>query len=66
MGIEIAGPLGLLILVFDIYAILNVARSQASSLVRVVWIALILIAPIIGFLLWLFLGPREERSLFRR
>lgn len=66
MGIEIAGPLGLLILVFDIYAILNVARSQASSLVRVIWIALILIAPIIGFLLWLFLGPREERSLFRR
>ena len=66
MGIEIAGPLSLLILVFDIYAILNVARSQASSLVRVVWIALILIAPIIGFLLWLFLGPREERSLFRR
>jgi|TARA_R110002073_G_scaffold43998_1_gene122337 hypothetical protein len=66
LGIEIAGPLGLLILVFDIYAILNVARSQASSLVRVVWIALILIAPIIGFLLWLFLGPREERSLFRR
>ncbi|MBI1235659.1 MAG: hypothetical protein GC188_03140 [Alphaproteobacteria bacterium] len=66
MGIEIAGPLGLLILVFDIYAILNVARSAASSLVRVIWIALILIAPIIGFLLWLFLGPREERSLFRR
>lgn len=66
MGIEIAGPLSLLILVFDIYAILNVARSQASSLVRVIWIALILIAPVIGFLLWLFLGPREERSLFRR
>ncbi|PIW28394.1 MAG: hypothetical protein COW29_09340 [Rhodobacterales bacterium CG15_BIG_FIL_POST_REV_8_21_14_020_59_13] len=66
MGIEIAGPLGLLILVFDIYAILNVARSPASSLTRVVWIALILIAPIIGFILWLFLGPREERSLFRR
>ncbi len=66
MGIEIAGPLGLLVLVFDIYAILNVARSPASSLTRVVWIALILIAPVIGFLLWLFLGPREERSLFRR
>jgi len=66
LGIEIAGPLGLLILVFDIYAILNVARSPASSLTRVVWIALILIAPIIGFILWLFLGPREERSLFRR
>lgn len=66
MGIEIAGPLGLLILIFNIYAILNVARSPASSLTRVVWIALILIAPVIGFILWLFLGPREERSLFRR
>lgn len=66
MGIEIAGPLGLLILIFNIYAILNVARSAASSLTRVVWIALILMAPIVGFILWLFLGPREERSLFRR
>ncbi|WP_394692895.1 PLDc N-terminal domain-containing protein [Hyphobacterium sp.] len=66
MGIHIVGPLGLLVLVFDIYAILNVARSTASSLVRVIWIALILIAPVIGFILWVFLGPREERSLFRR
>ncbi len=66
MGLHVAGPLGLLVLIFDIYAILNVARSQASSLVRVLWIAFILIAPIIGFIVWLVIGPREERSLFRR
>jgi hypothetical protein len=66
LGLHIAGPLGLLVLIFDIYAILNVARSQASSLVRVLWIAFILIAPIIGFIVWLVIGPREERSLFRR
>lgn len=63
---HIAGPLGLLVLIFDIYAILNVARSTSASLVRVIWIGLILIAPIVGFILWLFFGPREERSLFRR
>jgi Phospholipase_D-nuclease N-terminal len=63
---HIAGPLGLLVLIFDIYAILNVARSTSASMVRVIWIALILIAPIVGFILWLFFGPREERSLFRR
>jgi hypothetical protein len=33
---------------------------------RVLWIVFILLAPVIGFLFWLFLGPREERSLFRR
>jgi Mg2+ and Co2+ transporter CorA len=66
LGIHIVGPLGLLVLIFDIYAIMNVARSPASSVTRVFWIALILIAPLIGFIIWVFIGPREERSLFRR
>lgn len=65
MGFEIAGPIGLLVLVFSIYAILNVARSSASTIIRVLWIAFILLVPILGFLVWLVIGPREARSLFR-
>ncbi|WP_421790210.1 PLDc N-terminal domain-containing protein [Hyphobacterium sp.] len=65
MGFEIAGPIGLLVLVFSIYAILHVARSPAAPVLRVLWIAFILLVPVIGFLVWLFIGPREARSLFR-
>ena len=61
MGRHVASPLGLLVFISDIHAILDVVRSTASSLVRVIWIALIL-----GFILCMFPGPREERSLFRR
>lgn len=66
MGLEVAGPIGLLVLIFSVYAILNVAGAPVPTWVRVLWIAFILIAPIIGFLVWLVFGPREPRSLFRR
>ncbi|WP_420434417.1 PLD nuclease N-terminal domain-containing protein [Hyphobacterium sp.] len=66
MGFDLGGPIALLVLVFDVYAILQTARSNTGSVARVLWIVFILLAPIIGFLFWLFLGPREERSLFRR
>ncbi|MEE2525822.1 PLD nuclease N-terminal domain-containing protein [Hyphobacterium sp. HN65] len=65
LGFELGGPIALLVLVFDVYAILQTARSNAGSVPRVLWIVFILVAPIIGFLFWLFLGPREQRSLFR-
>ena len=45
---------------------MNVARSPTSAVTRVFWIAFILIAPLVGFIFWVFVGPREERSLFRR
>ncbi|MBI1234223.1 MAG: hypothetical protein GC208_06940 [Alphaproteobacteria bacterium] len=44
---------------------MQIARSRYSGWVRAAWIALILILPIIGFLIWLFIGPREGRGIFR-
>jgi Phospholipase_D-nuclease N-terminal len=66
LGRHVASSLGLLVLISGIHAILDVVRSTASSLVRVIWIALILVVPFLGFILCMFPGPREERSLFRR
>jgi hypothetical protein len=63
--LHIGGPIGLLVLVFDVYAIMQIARSRYSGWVRAAWIALILVLPIIGFLIWLFVGPREGRGIFR-
>lgn len=63
--LHIGGPIGLLVLVFDVYAIMQIARSRASGWVRALWIALILLLPILGFIVWMFLGPREGRGLFR-
>ncbi len=57
MGVEIGGLLGLVVLVADIWAILKVAQSGASSLAKAVWIVLILVLPVLGLIIWLLAGP---------
>lgn len=58
MGIEVGGILGLLILVLDVYAIVKVAGSSASTGTKVLWIVLILLLPVVGLILWALLGPK--------
>jgi hypothetical protein len=58
MGIEVGGLIGLIILVADLWAILNVFQSSATMLAKLVWILLILLLPVIGFIAWLIAGPR--------
>jgi hypothetical protein len=54
----IEGLLGLVILALDIWAILKVIGSSASTGAKVFWILLILILPVIGLIIWLIAGPR--------
>ena len=57
---EIAGGLlGLILLALNIWAGLNIVLSGSSMLTKVLWIVGIIILPIIGFIAWLFFGPRK-------
>jgi len=62
MGIEVGGILGLLILIAVVWAIVSVAQSSASTGKKVLWIVLILLLPVVGLILWFFLGPRSGKS----
>ncbi len=62
MRFEYGGILGLLILAGDIWAILNVFQSGASNGTKVVWTLVILLLPVLGLVLWFFLGPRGKGS----
>lgn len=62
MRFEYGGILGLLILAADIWAILNVFQSGASNGAKVVWTLVILVLPVLGLVLWFFLGPRGKGS----
>jgi Phospholipase_D-nuclease N-terminal len=53
------GLIGLLILIADIYAIVKTLQSGASTGAKVLWVVLILILPVLGFLLWLIAGPKN-------
>ena len=62
MRLEINGLLGLLILAADIWAIVSVVQSAASTGKKVLWILLILILPVVGLILWFLLGPRGKSA----
>ena len=50
--------LSLVILVLDIVAIVDVLKSSMTTGKKVLWILIILILPVIGLLLYFFLGKR--------
>jgi hypothetical protein len=54
---EVAGILGLLILIADIYAILKIAKSSAGDGKKAIWIAIVLVLPVLGLILWYLMGP---------
>jgi hypothetical protein len=62
MGYGFGGIVGFIILVADIWAIVNVVSAPASTGAKVLWILLILILPLLGLLIWLFAGPRTSRA----
>jgi succinate dehydrogenase/fumarate reductase cytochrome b subunit len=56
------GLLGLLVLAGDIWAILNIVQSATSNEKKLLWILVVLLLPLLGLVLWFFLGPRNGRS----
>lgn len=48
---------GIIILIADIYAIIKIAQSSVSALKKTLWIVGVLLFPVVGFIVWLLLGP---------
>jgi phospholipase D-like protein len=59
---EVGGIFGLLILIADVWAIVNIAQSGATTGKKVLWIVLVLVLPVLGLILWFLLGPRTGRA----
>jgi len=60
MSVQINGLIGLIILALDIWAIVSVVQSGASTGKKVLWILLVLVLPVVGLILWFLLGPRGK------
>jgi hypothetical protein len=56
--IEVGGLFGLIILVLNVYAIVKIVQSAASTGIKVVWILAILLLPVLGLVLWALFGPK--------
>ncbi|OMH31653.1 PLDc N-terminal domain-containing protein [Motiliproteus sp. MSK22-1] len=62
MGVEVSGVLGILILILDIWAIIQTLQSSTTTGRKILWVLLILLLPFVGLILWFFLGPRGMRG----
>jgi hypothetical protein len=53
---------GLILLVADVYAIVNILQSGKGTGDKVIWTVVVLLLPLLGFILWLLFGPRTGRA----
>ncbi len=60
--LEVGGLLGLVILVLDIWAIIQILGSSVSTGKKVLWSLLVILLPVIGLIIWFIAGPRSSAS----
>jgi hypothetical protein len=61
MYIGYNGLWGLLVLAGDIWAVINIVQSSVSNEKKLIWILVVVLLPLLGLILWFFLGPRDRR-----
>jgi hypothetical protein len=58
--VEITGLGGLVILILDLWAIISIIGSTATTGKKVLWCLAVILLPILGFIAWLIFGPRAD------
>ena len=53
---------GILVLIGDIWAIINILQSSAGNDKKLLWVVVVVLLPLVGLILWFFMGPREGRT----
>jgi uncharacterized membrane protein len=56
------GLWGLLVLAADIWAIINILQSSETNGMKLLWILVVVLLPVIGLILWYFIGPRDRTA----
>lgn len=55
------GLWGLIVLVADVWAIVNIFQSSASTGKKVLWTVMVIVLPVLGFIIWYFAGPKTAK-----
>lgn len=53
---------GLVIFIADLWAIVKTLQSPVSAGNKLLWVVIIILLPVIGLILWYFMGPRAGRG----
>lgn len=52
--------LGLIVIMADIYVILQVVRSDVETMRKLIWVLMVALLPALGLIAWVFYGPRID------
>lgn len=50
--------IGLIVFIADVYAIMRIINSSAETGTKILWVLVVAILPVIGFVAWYFAGPK--------
>tara|TARA_Y100000294_G_C8278550_1_gene225829 strand:- start:15 stop:188 length:174 start_codon:yes stop_codon:yes gene_type:complete len=53
------GIVGLIVLILDIIAIVNIVQSGMTAAAKLVWVLIVLLLPVIGMILWFLIGSKR-------
>ena len=59
---EYGGLWGLIVLIADIWAIVSIFQSRATTGMKVLWIVIVVVLPVLGVILWYFIGPKTGKG----
>ena len=59
---EYQGIGGIIVLIADVWALINILQSGADTAKKVIWTVVVILLPVLGFILWYFLGPKTGRA----
>jgi succinate dehydrogenase/fumarate reductase cytochrome b subunit len=62
MFFDYNGIIGLIILILDIWAIINIVKSSAPDTNKILWVVIVILLPLIGLILWFLMGPGKKRG----
>jgi hypothetical protein len=60
MNVGYGGILGVLILIGDIWALINILQSSVENGKKLLWVVVVVLLPLVGLILWFFMGPRNR------
>lgn len=58
---QTAGLAILTLIALDIWAGISIIQSDRTPRVKALWLAIIVLLPLIGFMAWIVAGPRSVR-----
>ena len=60
--LEVTGLGGIILLILDVWAIVSIIGSGETTGKKVIWVLLVLLLPLLGFIIWLIGGPRPVHA----